>query len=356
VRASSSASGSGDRVLANVTMKEMLEAGVHFGHQTRRWNPKMRSYIFGRRNGIYIIDLQQTLERFRQAADYVEHMARMGRRLLFVGTKRQAQQAVEEEARRCGQFYVTHRWLGGTLTNFVTIRASVERLQETERKLADEDSLLTKKEILRLERERDKMVRNLDGIRDMERLPDALFVVDPRREHIAIAEANKLNIPVVAIVDTNCDPELVDHVIPGNDDAIRTIRLFAGRIADSYIEGAAAWGKDGDGAEAVEPVETAGDAEATADAAVEAASESGPEAVSESEAVSEPEAEPEPEADPEAVEAAGEAEAESKPAGEAEAEPEVVAEAAAEVEAEAESGPGEPAAEDEPAGSDAEVN
>ncbi len=337
-------------------MKEMLEAGVHFGHQTRRWNPKMRSYIFGRRNGIYIIDLQQTLERFRQAADYVEHMARMGRRLLFVGTKRQAQQAVEEEARRCGQFYVTHRWLGGTLTNFVTIRASVERLQETERKLADEDSLLTKKEILRLERERDKMVRNLDGIRDMERLPDALFVVDPRREHIAIAEANKLNIPVVAIVDTNCDPELVDHVIPGNDDAIRTIRLFAGRIADSYIEGAAAWGKDGDGAEAVEPVETAGDAEATADAAVEAASESGPEAVSESEAVSEPEAEPEPEADPEAVEAAGEAEAESKPAGEAEAEPEVVAEAAAEVEAEAESGTGEPAAEDEPAGSDAEVN
>ena len=328
-------------------MKEMLEAGVHFGHQTRRWNPKMRSYIFGRRNGIYIIDLQQTLERFRQAADYVEHMARMGRRLLFVGTKRQAQQAVEEEARRCGQFYVTHRWLGGTLTNFVTIRASVERLQETERKLADEDSLLTKKEILRLERERDKMVRNLDGIRDMERLPDALFVVDPRREHIAIAEANKLNIPVVAIVDTNCDPELVDHVIPGNDDAIRTIRLFAGRIADSYIEGAAAWSKDGDGAEAAEPVETAGDAEA--DAAVEAAEpepepEAGPEAVSE------------PEAGPDAVEAAGEAEAESEPAAEAEAESEVVAEAAAEAEAEPESETGEPPAEDEQAGSDAEVN
>ncbi len=228
-------------------MKEMLEAGVHFGHQTRRWNPKMRGFIFGRRNGIYIIDLQQTLLRFREAADYVAHMARMGRRLLFVGTKRQAQQAIEEEARRCGQFYVTHRWLGGTLTNFVTIRASVERLQDTERKLADEDSLLTKKELLRLERERDKMVRNLEGIRDMERLPDALFVVDPRREHIAIAEANKLNIPVVAIVDTNCDPELVDHVIPGNDDAIRTIRLFAGRIADSYIEGAAAWAKGDEG-------------------------------------------------------------------------------------------------------------
>lgn len=287
-------------------MKEMLEAGVHFGHQTRRWNPKMRSYIFGRRNGIYIIDLQQTLERFRQAADYVEHMARMGRRLLFVGTKRQAQQAIEEEARRCGQFYVTHRWLGGTLTNFVTIRASVERLQETEKKLADEESLLTKKERLRLERERDKMVRNLDGIRDMERLPDALFVVDPRREHIAIAEANKLNIPVVAIVDTNCDPELVDHVIPGNDDAIRTIRLFAGRIADSYIEGAAAWGKDGDGAEATEPTETGGEAEAEVDVAVEAAT------------VSEPEAASEPEAEPDAAETA----AESEPAAEAEAESE----------------------------------
>ena len=263
-------------------MKEMLEAGVHFGHQTRRWNPKMRGFIFGRRNGIYIIDLQQTLLRFREAADYVEHMARMGRRLLFVGTKRQAQHAIEEEARRCGQFYVTHRWLGGTLTNFVTIRASVERLQDTEKKLADEESLLTKKEILRLERERDKMVRNLDGIRDMERLPDALFVVDPRREHIAIAEANKLNIPVVAIVDTNCDPELVDHVIPGNDDAIRTIRLFAGRIADSYIEGAAAWSKgDERGTEpaaAVAPAESAdpeGEAEPASEAAEPAAAGDG---------------------------------------------------------------------------------
>ena len=207
----------------------------------------------------------------------------MGRRLLFVGTKRQAQQAIEEEARRCGQFYVTHRWLGGTLTNFVTIRASVERLQETERKLADEDSLLTKKELLRLERERDKMVRNLEGIREMERLPDALFIVDPRREHIAIAEANKLDIPVVAIVDTNCDPELVDHVIPGNDDAIRTIRLFAGRIADSYIEGAAAWAKDGSGdgaaaAVAAPAAESATPAETPAEAAAEAAAAPAPEA------------------------------------------------------------------------------
>ena len=332
-------------------MKEMLEAGVHFGHQTRRWNPKMRSYIFGRRNGIYIIDLQQTLERFRQAADYVEHMARMGRRLLFVGTKRQAQQAIEEEARRCGQFYVTHRWLGGTLTNFVTIRASVERLQDTEKKLADEDSLLTKKELLRLERERDKMVRNLEGIRDMERLPDALFVVDPRREHIAIAEANKLNIPVVAIVDTNCDPELVDHVIPGNDDAIRTIRLFAGRIADSYIEGAAAWGKDrnGDGVEA----EAAGGAEVEVEAEAVGAEEAEPAVAAETvgEAKAEPEAQAEAAASPEpeaAAEPASEPEAESEVAGEAEAEP------VAEAEPEAESG--EPAAEDESAGSDAEVN
>ena len=318
-------------------MKEMLEAGVHFGHQTRRWNPKMRSYIFGRRNGIYIIDLQQTLERFRQAADYVEHMARMGRRLLFVGTKRQAQQAIEEEARRCGQFYVTHRWLGGTLTNFVTIRASVERLQDTEKKLADEDSLLTKKELLRLERERDKMVRNLEGIRDMERLPDALFVVDPRREHIAIAEANKLNIPVVAIVDTNCDPELVDHVIPGNDDAIRTIRLFAGRIADSYIEGAAAWGKDrnGDGAEA----DAAGGAEVEAEAGAVGAEEAEPAVAAET--VGEAKAEPE---------------AQAEAAAQPEAEAEVVAEAAAEAEAEPEAESGEPAAQDESAGSDAEVN
>jgi len=196
--------------------------------------------------------IRQTRARCREAAGVIEHMARMGRRRRFVGTRREAQQAVEEEARRCGQFYVTDRWLGGTLTNFVTIRASVERLQDTEKKLEDEESLLTKRERLRLERERDKMVRNLDGIRDMQRLPDALFVVDPRREHIAVAEANKLNIPVVAIVDTNCDPELVDHVIPGNDDAIRTIRLFAGRIADAYIEGAAGWNKDGDEAGAVE--------------------------------------------------------------------------------------------------------
>jgi small subunit ribosomal protein S2 len=217
-------------------MQELLDAGVHFGHQTRRWNPKMRRYIFGRRNGIYIIDLQRTMEMFDQAVEYVEGLARQGRKILFVGTKRQAQQVIEEEASRCGQFYMAHRWLGGTLTNFVTIRASVERLKATEAKLADPEGLPTKKEKLRLDRDRQKMSRNLDGIREMDRLPDALFVVDPKREYIAVAEANKLGIPVIAIADTNCDPEMLDYIIPGNDDAIRTIRLFSQRLADAYRE------------------------------------------------------------------------------------------------------------------------
>ena len=226
--------------MVEVTMKELLEAGVHFGHQTRRWNPKMKPYIFGKRNGIYIIDLQKTLKLFEQVVEFVQELASQGKRILFVGTKRQAQEAIAEEARRCGEFFVTNRWLGGTLTNFVTLRTSIQRLKETESRLNDENSALTKKERLRLERERDKMVKNLDGIRDMEELPDALFVVDPKKEYIAISEANKLGIPVIAIVDTNCDPELVDYVIPGNDDAIRTIRLFLSRIADSYAAGASA--------------------------------------------------------------------------------------------------------------------
>ena len=224
--------------MSDIKMSELLEAGVHFGHQTRRWNPKMKRYIFGKRSGIYIIDLQRTLGLYRDAAEFVKSLGQAGRRLLFVGTKRQAQVVVEEEARRCGQFYVTHRWLGGTLTNFVTIRASVERLKDTEKRLADQSSPLTKKELLRLERDRSKMSRNLEGIRDMTSLPDALFVVDPRKEHIAVAEANRLGIPVVAIVDTNCDPEEIDFVIPGNDDAIRSIRLFASRFADALMEGA----------------------------------------------------------------------------------------------------------------------
>ncbi len=223
--------------LAQVTMQELLEAGVHFGHQTRRWNPKMKRYIFGRRSGIYIIDLQKTIEMFEEATEFVRQLARDNRRILFVGTKRQAQDVIREEAQRCGQYWVTHRWLGGTLTNFVTIKASVARLKEVEGKLNDKDSLLSKKERLRLDRELQKMTRNLDGIRDMDRLPDALFVVDSKREYIAVGEANKLGIPVIAIVDTNSDPELIDYIIPGNDDAIRTIRLISQRLADAYNEG-----------------------------------------------------------------------------------------------------------------------
>jgi small subunit ribosomal protein S2 len=223
--------------LVEVTMKELLEAGVHFGHQTRRWNPRMKPYIFGKRNGIYIIDLQKTVKLFEQVVDFVQSLAAEGKRILFVGTKRQAQEAIAEEAARCGEFYVTNRWLGGTLTNFVTLRTSIQRLKEIESRLNDSNSPLTKKEKLRLDRERDKMVKNLEGIRDMEGLPDALFVVDPKKEAIAISEANKLGIPVIAIVDTNCDPELIDYIIPGNDDAIRAIRLFASRVADAYIEG-----------------------------------------------------------------------------------------------------------------------
>ncbi|MBP1642232.1 MAG: ribosomal protein [Acidobacteria bacterium] len=223
--------------MVEISMQELLEAGVHFGHQTRRWNPKMKPYIFGKRNGIYIIDLAKTLRMFREASEFVEKLGRDGRRLLFVGTKRQAQDVVAEEARRCGQFWVTHRWLGGTLTNFVTIRQSIEKLLDIEARLGEENNLHTKKERLRMERERERMNRNLAGVRDLEALPDALFVVDPKKESIAVAEANKLGIPVIGIVDTNCDPELIDYVIPGNDDAIRTIRLFTAKIADAYVAG-----------------------------------------------------------------------------------------------------------------------
>jgi len=219
-------------------MRNMLEAGVHFGHQTRRWNPKMKRYIFGKRGGIYIIDLQQTAKLLEEAVDFARSLGAAGQRLLFVGTKRQAQDVIAQEATRCGQYYVTHRWLGGMLTNYVTIRRSIERLQEIEDRLADAATPLLKKEKIRLDREYAKTDRNLRGIRGMEGLPDALFVVDPKREHIAVAEANKLGIPVIAIVDTNCDPEEVDFVIPGNDDAIRTIRLFARALADAYLEGA----------------------------------------------------------------------------------------------------------------------
>jgi small subunit ribosomal protein S2 len=219
-------------------MKELLEAGVHFGHQTKRWNPKMKKFIFGKRNGIYIIDLQKTLRQFKEASKFVTDLASSGKNLLFVGTKRQAQDAIYEEANRCGMFYVNTRWLGGTLTNFTTIRRSIHRLKEIEGILAQEDNEnLTKKERLRLEREKEKLQKNLQGIKEMDELPDALFVIDPKQEYIAVKEANILGIPVVAVVDTNCDPDLVDHVIPGNDDAIRAIRLFTARVADAVLEG-----------------------------------------------------------------------------------------------------------------------
>jgi len=225
--------------LASISMKELLEAGVHFGHQTRRWNPKMRPYIFGKRNGIYIVDLQRTLQLFEEASNFVRDLVSTGGTVLFVGTKRQAQDVVKEEATRSGMFYVANRWLGGTLTNFVTLRRSVERFKDIERQLANTDAQITKKERVHLERERTKMEKNLGGIRDMESLPDALYVIDTNHEHNAVHEANRLGIPVVAVVDTNCDPDVVDYPIPGNDDAIRAIKLFTSRIADSVLEGLA---------------------------------------------------------------------------------------------------------------------
>jgi small subunit ribosomal protein S2 len=218
-------------------MKELLEAGVHFGHQTRRWNPKMKPFIFGKRNGIHIVDLQKTLHHFEDAAGFIRDLAANGRNVLFVGTKRQAQDAIREEAERCGMFFMNHRWLGGTMTNFRTIRKSIQRFKEIEETLGNEESHLTKKERIRLERQRRKMDRAFGGIKDMEDLPDALFVVDTVHEHIAIKEANRLGIPVVAVVDTNSDPEEVDFPIPGNDDAIRAIRLFTSRIASAEAPG-----------------------------------------------------------------------------------------------------------------------
>ena len=218
-------------------MKELLEAGVHFGHQTKRWNPKMKKFIFGKRNGIYIIDLQKTLKQFKDAAKFVTELAASGKNLLFVGTKRQAQDAIYEEANRCGMFYVNNRWLGGTLTNFTTVRKSIERLKEIESILGDSEKEMSKKERASMDHEREKLQKNLIGIREMDGLPDALFVIDPKKEYIAVKEAKKLGIPVVAIVDTNCDPEDIDYVIPGNDDAIRAIRLFTQKIADAVLEG-----------------------------------------------------------------------------------------------------------------------
>ncbi len=224
--------------MATITMKELLEAGVHFGHQTKRWNPKMKEYIFGERNGIYIIDLQKTLKLFKEASKFVIELCSTGKTILFVGTKRQAQDAISEEATRAGMPYINQRWLGGLLTNWVTVQKSVKRLQELDEMATDgRYELLTKKEVIKMERERKHLQANLAGIKTMKRLPDALFIVDSNNEAIAVKEARKLGIPVVAVVDTNCDPTVVDYVIPGNDDALRAIRLFTSKIADSAAEG-----------------------------------------------------------------------------------------------------------------------
>jgi small subunit ribosomal protein S2 len=238
--------------LTGIALKDLLEAGVHFGHQTKRWNPKMKAYIFGERNGIYIIDLAKTAKLFRDAEQFTTNLAADNRTILFVGTKRQAQDAVAEEAQRCGMFFVNQRWLGGLLTNFATIQRSLARLRDLEAMETDgRYETLSKKEIAQLEKEKRKLQKNLEGIRNMSRLPDALFVVDTRKEKIAVDEARKLKIPVIGVVDTNCDPDEVDFVIPGNDDALRAIRLFASRIADAIVAGRdmrdASHADDGDG-------------------------------------------------------------------------------------------------------------
>ncbi|TLS37358.1 30S ribosomal protein S2 [Pseudalkalibacillus caeni] len=223
--------------MAVISMKQLLEAGVHFGHQTRRWNPKMKPYIFTERNGIYIIDLQKTVKKVEEAFNFVREVAQDGGKVLFVGTKKQAQDSVKEEAERAGQYYINQRWLGGTLTNFETIRKRINRLKELEK--MEEDGtfeVLPKKEVILLKKEMERLEKFLGGIKDMNTLPDALFVIDPRKERIAIAEAKKLNIPIVAIVDTNCDPDEVDYVIPGNDDAIRAVKLLTGKMADAVLE------------------------------------------------------------------------------------------------------------------------
>ena len=226
--------------MVSVTMKELLEAGVHFGHQVRRWNPKMKEYIFGERNGIYIIDLQKTQRMFREAISFVTNIIAedKGKTVLFVGTKRQAQDAIREEAEKCGQYYVNQRWLGGLLTNFQTVQKSIKRLKDLESMQTDgRYEKLTKKERIKLDRERESLNKNLSGIKNMSRLPDVVFIIDVKKEEIAVAEANRLGIPIVAVVDTNCSPEGIDYVIPGNDDALRAVRLFASRIADSIVEG-----------------------------------------------------------------------------------------------------------------------
>ena len=221
-----------------ISMKQLLEAGVHFGHQTRRWNPKMKEYIFTERNGIYIIDLQKTVKKIEEAYNFIRDLAMEEKSVLFVGTKKQAQESIEQEAKRCDMFYVNQRWLGGTLTNFKTIQGRIARLRKIEQmELNGQFDLLPKKEVMQLKLEQEKLERNLGGIKEMKKLPGALFVVDPRKEHIAVSEARTLKIPIVAIIDTNCDPDEVDYPIPGNDDAIRAVKLITAKMADAVLEG-----------------------------------------------------------------------------------------------------------------------
>ena len=242
--------------MAVISMKQLLEAGVHFGHQTRRWNPKMATYIFTERNGIYIIDLQKTVKKLEEAYFFVRDMAASGKSILFVGTKKQAQDAIKEEAERCGQFYVNARWLGGMLTNFRTIRRRIDRMEQINKMREDGTfDMLPKKEVAKLELELEKLEKFLGGVKTMDKLPAAMFIVDPRKERIAVAEARKLNIPIVAIVDTNCDPDEIDYVIPGNDDAIRAVKLIAGAMADAVLDGRQ--GEQMDEAEAEEEVAAA---------------------------------------------------------------------------------------------------
>jgi len=271
--------------MAQITMKQLLEAGVHFGHQTKRWNPKMKPYIFGARNGIYIVDLQKTVRYFRTAYQFIQDTVAGGDKVLFVGTKKQAQDAIMEEALRAGQFFVNNRWLGGMLTNFSTIKASIDRLKKIEAMAADGTlEQYTKKEALQLEREREKLEKNLGGIKNMNKLPGAVFVIDPKKEAIAVKEANKLGIPVVAVVDTNCDPDNIDYIIPGNDDAIRAIRLFASRMAEACVEGTQR-SKD------KKQTEAEGSDEQIVEAAPETAPEAEPETVTETEVEAEAETE-----------------------------------------------------------------
>ena len=314
--------------MATVTMKELLEAGVHFGHQVRRWNPKMKEYIFGERNGIYIIDLQKTQKLFRDALNYVTETVseRPRMKVLFVGTKRQAQEAIKEEAERAGQFYVNNRWLGGLLTNYQTVQKSIQKLKDIETMREDgRYEMLTKKERLQMDRQHEGLMKNLAGIKDMNGMPDMLFIIDVRKEDIAVKEANRLGIPIVAVVDTNCSPEGITQVIPGNDDALRAIRLFASRIADAILEGqqigteggVAASEEEGEG-EAAPAAETAAPDVLVADQSIATAEETHEDPAGGSYAAVEPGAGTEPEVKSEIEASASEDIAEAQePAAEA---------------------------------------